>query len=350
MSTKPLRVAAVLGVLVGVALTACGSDPPLAPGSASIIRLALAGPDSLPPGATEVYRVTAQSSDGSQRDVTTEATWHTGDPSVLAVAPGGRVTAGMRGEADIRAAYSGLTTARRVLVLPAGTYKITGRVLDGNVGVPDARVEVTDGAAAGLSTLSSDGGFYALYGLTGTTRLNVSREGYRPLVESVEITGPRYLELRLSLLARPWDPSGTYTLTVNAAPECRDVLPEELRDRSYSATVETGSDPRGALITVPGVVWEYVNWYFWLARIDDNGLTLNADSYYGPPVVERLGGNKFFLLETAGTLARAELVRSPSGMAGTLEATLSLAAGSVWYSADRIASCRSVNHRMTLSR
>jgi hypothetical protein len=330
----------------------CDKNPLDPPDPRQVISLELAAPESLPPGGTEQLRVTAVQFDGIRSDVTAEASWTSADASIIMVAPDGRASGGLLGETDVRAAFSGMTAVRRVMVLPPGTFKLSGRVLDANVGVPDARVEVTAGSATGLWTLTRNGN-YALYGVAGTTEVTVTKQGYHPLLERLDVSRHLTANLPLALIAPPWDPSGTYTMTVTAAPECRDALPEDARARTYPASIAVASNARFAAIRFPGTQFVSLNWWFWdAARIGDS-LTLEASDYfnYGPPLVERLSPARYFLVEGTDELAKAEVFRSPTGLEGQLDATISIREGNNnWFEATRVATCRSVNHRLTFTR
>ncbi len=114
-------------------------------------------------------------SDGSQRDVTAEAAWSSANGSIVSVSSGGLATAHERGETDIRAAVSQSISTKVVMVLPPGTFKVSGQVLDEHFSVTDARVEVTAGSATSLSTLSQRVQ-YALYGVSGPTEIRAAKK------------------------------------------------------------------------------------------------------------------------------------------------------------------------------
>jgi len=338
--------------VVGLLLIGCDKDPPTTPEPGRVTSLELTGPDSISPGGTEQFRVTARTLNGVGRDVTTEASWNSADTSIVTVASDGRATGGLRGETDVRATFSGMTGVRRVMVLPPGTFKLSGRVLDANVAVTDARVEVTAGSATGLWTLTRDG-HYALYGVSGTTEVTVTKQGYHPHLERLDVNRHLLHNLSLALIEPRWDPSGTYTMTVTAAPECRDALPEEARARTYPASIAVESNLSYAGIRFPGTQFVSMNWWFWeAARIGANSLTLEASDYhnYGPPLVERLSPARYFLVEGTNELAKAEVFRSSTGLEGQLDATISIREGNNWFDAPRVATCRSVNHRLTFAK
>jgi hypothetical protein len=185
------------------------------------------------------------------------------------------------------------------------------------------------------------------------TEVTVTKEGYHPHLERLDVDRHVVHILSLAPIGPRWDPSGTYTMTVTAAPECRDALPQDARSRTYSAAIVVTSGGRYAGISFPGAQFVSTNWWFWQdARIDSDSLTLEAydDHNYGPALVERLSPSRYFLVEGTNELARAKLFRSSNGLEGQLDATISIAEGNDYFSGSRVGTCRSVNHRLTFSR
>ena len=70
--------------------------------------------------ATQQLTVRAKYSDGTDRDVTSLAVFLTNNETSAAIAPGGLVTAGARGEAFVMARFETHTVGSQVLVLPKG--------------------------------------------------------------------------------------------------------------------------------------------------------------------------------------------------------------------------------------
>ena len=342
-------------------VAACDKDPPSGPSprSTGVIRLELTGPASLPPGGEEQFRATAYLSDGSQRDVTTEAAWTSANSSIISVSTSGLATARDRGETDIRVAFSQVISTNRVMVLPPGTFKLSGRVLDfdNSVGVTDARVEVTAGSAAGLSTLSQDGR-YALYGVSGQTQIRVTKDGYVPLAHNVRVANHLTQDLHLTSLAVPFDPSGTYTLTITAASECRTALPEDAWVRTYRAVLALRpTSARFVAVTVEGTGVMRLNREFWSGEISGSRVIFSGAYPFddaGPPLVERLASSRFFFLDAPFAPSEwwpyAVVSRTPAGLDGSYEGALAIGEGEASANASLIARCVSKNHRFTFSR
>jgi trimeric autotransporter adhesin len=132
----------------------------------------------LRPSQTMQLTATATLSTGATQNVTTQATWTTSSSAVATVSGTGLVTAVAVGDADIRAAYQGLSATVRVrVVTPApATYCLDGVVTEKNRGVAlqAATAQVTGGPSG---TTGSDGR-YTLCGLSGTITVRVSATGY----------------------------------------------------------------------------------------------------------------------------------------------------------------------------
>ena len=193
-------------LLVGLAMTAAGCDEvPTAPSpmagqssqSRTMARLDLSGAASIAPGQTVQYVARALYSDGLWEDVTSRVTWVSSDPSVLTISPGGAAAAGDRGEAVVSASLEGQTATKSpVFVVPLGTYRLSGLVMDDGTGVSDAEVTVLSGAGAGLTTRTVAGA-YRLYGVAGDTEIRVRKDGYQSASELVDVSAPAVLNFRL---------------------------------------------------------------------------------------------------------------------------------------------------------
>jgi hypothetical protein len=134
---------------------------------------------------------------------------------------------------------------KEVLVLPAGTYRLMGTVVE--AGTPTgpiygALVEVITGSGIRMTTEAYHG-HYALYGVSGETSVRATKDGYQPVARTAVITAQTAdFNLELPPVAPRAEVSGNYTLTVRAADECRPGvgeghLPEEARVRTYQAEV-----------------------------------------------------------------------------------------------------------------
>ena len=114
------------------AVTPTGSASPT-PTAATVqaVRIgASGGARTIAPGATMQLTATAHRADGTDEDVTGQATWSTDKPSVATVSPSGLVSANNSGTAHIVASYQGTTGDTAVEVggtaAGSGTSPTTG--------------------------------------------------------------------------------------------------------------------------------------------------------------------------------------------------------------------------------
>ena len=117
------------------------------------------------------------------------------------------------------------TASRAQLVLPAGTWRLTGLVKNDGVPVDGAQVEITGETAAATVT---NGGAFAAYGIAGDVEIRITGDGLLSQVRRTTVTRHQSEAdfHMLSLL------DGTFTLKVHAAADCRAGLPEAARERS----------------------------------------------------------------------------------------------------------------------
>src|SRR5262249_42708753 len=123
-----------LCVLTTVAATAVACDhspsaptvpnsPP--PGAPSVVRLEIDGPRTIPPGASVQFTAVEYLADGTSRRVTDPISWRSSS-RVCEVTPRGLVTAIERGETVLTAATDTRSSTRELMVLPDGTFRLTG--------------------------------------------------------------------------------------------------------------------------------------------------------------------------------------------------------------------------------
>jgi Carboxypeptidase regulatory-like domain len=319
-----------LCVLTIVAATAVACDhspsaptvpnsPP--PGAPSVVRLEIDGPRTLAPGARAQFA----------------AIEHLSDETVLTAAT------------DTR------SSTRDLMVLPDGTFRLTGRVTDAADGAPvsGARIDVIASPPSELSTVTDPGGRYSLYGVVGDIQLRVTKDGYPTRSERVVVTDHQQLDLSLTAPSPFPDVTGTYTLTVSAADECQASLPVEARSRTYQAALEQ----RKNLLTI------YLNGAVLLTQWGELGprpvilapvergainLDLNGCYYYytcGGTVFEQLAPDRYY--RVTGT---ASLAISPTSLEGNLDGAVHILSGADPLHLTPMASCGSTRHRIRFSR
>ena len=356
------RVSIVL-ILAGV-LHSCGGDrSPVAPTTpvtpapvpATLLRLEIVGPRSVAPGESVQFLATGHYSDGSSRDVTSQASWSSQRSGILTVDATGRATGRDFGESALLVRAGGRSATTEVVIVPAGTFRLSVIAREAGVFALEVRVEVVSGRGTGLFDATPVSGRYDLYGVEGDTQIRVSGSGYVDHVQRVMVAEHTVLTADLTLARPRHDPSGTYRLTITADPACADALPAEARVRRYGAAVsQFGPEIRVALTEATFRVAEGRGDRF-AGRVDGSGsraafsLAFLNDSYggiYTADVVESLGGSQYLVL-------KGEAVTSiwPSTLAGVFSGSMDVwDIGPGFYNSRRIASCPSTQHRFVLSR
>ncbi len=116
-------------------------------------------------------------------------------------------------------------------------------------------LEIIEGPQVGLSaTTAADGQFLITGTVDDTTRVRATKEGHvtatgalTPVCTTCNPSS-RYIYFYLSVLAPPISIAGDYTLTITADSAC--TLPEDVRTRTYSATIAADTNPRNPPNTI----------------------------------------------------------------------------------------------------
>ena len=227
-------------VLVCVVLVCLGAGCSPASPTPVAGSVAVVGPELVQPGTSAQYRATERLSDGSTPAVT-DVLWSSSAPDVLQIDSTGLATGRAAGESVLTAEATGRRGIQSVLVLPAGTYRLFGNILDATSGdpVPGARVEASVDANGSLPpnavATAGPAGNYILYGVPAVSDIRVTRDGFLPTTTRVVTVshGGRNFSI-------VWDGThdftGAYTLTIEADDECPSApkpLPPDLRRRTY---------------------------------------------------------------------------------------------------------------------
>lgn len=370
MNSARLVVHSGIALALAGNLAACTSEPaggsPLRPSSPlAITSLEIQGPGTVPPGSTARFTVTARLSDGVSRDVTDETVWHSSSPSVLSIDGTGLATAHARGETHLSANYLSRLSTREVIVVPAGSYRLTGQVTESDASdavLVDALVEVTAGSGAGLSTATGTDGRYRLYGVAGDTQIRVTKEGFQPRVLSVAVADHQTQNVELSLVRPREDVSGAYTLTITAVGDCRQALPEEVRTRTYTARLtQNGPNVEARLSGANFAVSPGGRGDRFRGKVEPDGVTFSLSSYiykyYGytqyPDVIEslpaevaaRLSSPSAYFVLDGSVVARG----SRSHLSGTLAGAFQIFKHDPRWGAFPATECRG-GHQFALSR
>ena len=317
-----------------------------------LTRLALTGPDTIHIDRPTQYTLTADYSDGSKRDVTSEAVWHYSQPDLVTLTAPGMFTGRAKGQTTLSASTAGRTaTIGDVVVVPEGTYRLMGTVRDAGVPV-DARVRVED-EAAGVTEAEASHGEYVVFGVGGQTRVTVLKDGYETQTRVQAIAAHQRMDFELVYSGTRPDLSGRYRLTVTAADTCSN-LTDEVRQRSFEALLEQA----GPRITVTLMGAEFgADGTRMLNQIrgvlDGNRALFQLASptsyyyyyYYGsftPDVAVLLGQGSYYSFD-----GKIEAVVSATSISGPLNGGVGQLAGPPYIPRAR---CRSTQHRFELTR
>jgi hypothetical protein len=183
-------------VLLTGLLAACNPSSPTSPlqnlpsGRADIVisGIQIMGPQTLAPAESAQFRLIATMSDGMARDLTNDASWSTITEGLVAVSPQGLVTGRQTGDGAIAASIEGHRPVREVIVVPRGTYRLDGTVMEpGHSALPAALVEIIPRTGPGQSTYTNSAGAYKVHGVSGEIELRVTMEGYTTYSKRLDV-------------------------------------------------------------------------------------------------------------------------------------------------------------------
>jgi hypothetical protein len=349
-----VRLCIVSAALAGL-LTACDIGPGPSPlPRPNTVLLEMHGPGSIPPGGTAQFTLIEHASGDLTRDVTRDAVWRSSNSSVLSISSHGLAAGRQIGDSHLSASLpNGRSTTKEVIVVPAGTYRLTGRVTEADaptLPIADARVEVTAGPAAGLSTTTTRDGEYRLHGMSGETQVQVAKDGYEPHVQSVAILDHLTQNFQLRFRRPLVDLAGHYTLAIKAAPSCQAVLPEEARTRTYNAIVTQHGPQLEVKLTGASFVALPGGGDGFQGRVEPDAVRFSLreyDFYYQPypGVAEQIDPSLYL---TVGGMVTVTI--SPKRMAGDLNGSFVIMSSSPLSKPWPDAQCRAEDHLFVLSR
>jgi hypothetical protein len=212
-----------LGLLAIVAamVYACGSNGPQsppAPSSSQIASLSVSGTTPAV-GASSQFTATAKSSNGTNQDVTSAATWQSTTPSVASVSASGMVTAVGPGDAEVHATYQNTTGSLHISVAGPPTFTLFGVVARAGSSSPvqGATISILDGPNASRTTATDGNGYYSLGSLKdGSFTLRAVNAGYVTIDQPVDLTADRRLDFTMT--ANPPPPPAPAPTPVPAPP------------------------------------------------------------------------------------------------------------------------------------
>ena len=360
MRTTPL-IAASRVLILAALLAACDKPPiqpiqptpPAQPGGGQpqgrLSTLEIAVPLTIAIGESVQLTSRGRYADGSSRDVTSQVTWTPGHPDVLSVSSTGRATGQASGEANISATLDQVWAGQGgVIVVPAGTFRLSGNVMDERSPVSGVTVTVLLGRGETLTTTAS-AGFFQFYGVAGDIEVRISKPGFQDLTRKLHIARHEWLQFDLVLANERDRLSPRYDLRIRAADECHSVLPEAGLDRKYTAYFN--QDGPLVTATLEGATFavahnERMNTFSGVVQPDQITFYLSPEfmeTFPFPKVFEQVTASTYFAV--SGTVS-ARI--SGSQVIGTLDGTILMFDGPAPYR--QSASCSSAVHRFELSR
>ena len=120
-------------------LVSCGKSPAIPSQPTGVATsLTINGPSTVGPGETAPFTVTARMNDGTTQDYTSRVTWRSTNTLVLSISAAGQASGRGVGEAQVLASFARLQAGMNVMVIPGGTYRLTGTVLESGLPVSGA--------------------------------------------------------------------------------------------------------------------------------------------------------------------------------------------------------------------
>ena len=316
MRTHLLRTVLVVAFGCG-AITACDdTHNPLTPTLPTRVTLSPSGPATVAPGQTVAFTLTAVSSNGTREDVTAKAQWTSNNASIVTTQGEGRYSGNAVGDAQISARFGALNASKEVIVVPAGTFRVTGRVVefDGVSPVSGARVEARNSSGTGPVTESDGSGFFKLFAVTADAEIVVTRAGYDENRRRITLDNHSTANFAMVLSGPRPELAGTYTVTLDLT-GCRDGFRLEYARRVYTAVVEQSESAVEVRFTEPAFAINSINrGNLMQGRVQGGSLFLEALTnyyyyYYGPSnypfLVERLPDDSRLVVGGSGTLVES---------------------------------------------
>ena len=355
----------VAGAILAIAVVSCGDDnpnparpsgttnpPPASP--ATVTRVDTVIPTSLEPGVSARATASATMSDGSVRDVTSEAQWSSTNPRVVQAAASGALLAGERGEAIVVARMGSRNSSGRIFVLPAGTFRLTGVVSEAGDALNGVRVEVISGTGQGLTAVTNTQGQFAIYGVAGRIRLHAKKDGFVNGTEDVDVNDHQAVTFDMRFDGARPRLDDVYSLEI-AAEGCGGRLPAEALRRTYSATVTQNGSRLHVTLSGADFILSGGKGNSFDGSIDGDRVVFSLQSgwfyyyYYGYfpsgqfDISERLTSTT--ALRVAGTVSAS---RSGSGITGFLDGFIAISPPVITPYSSSITACHSQRHRFEM--
>jgi hypothetical protein len=285
---------------------------PAAPAAATSVSVSVVSSvQTVAPGQTARLTATARYTDGSTKDVTSQATW-TSSLTTVATVSAGAVTGVTLGRTLIRVLFDRWASSKTIVVEPDGTYILKGTVTEpGGIAVSGATVEAISGSQG--QTVTNSTGAYELLGMGGTFILRVGKTGYFDERRTVTMSADQSLDVDITPRSAPAAVAGLYRVTFTVPPGCT-ALPAELKTRTYTAQID--QDAARVLVTLSGAPFvSRKNTFSGKVAGDIISFDLGTGDfyyyYYGGVVQEMVSSNQ--ILTIWGTLTAPVTPQSISG-------------------------------------
>lgn len=314
LSLKCLAVVIVCGLSASCDDLKPLADNPLTPTPPTLVTLELTGPTTFAPGESVAFKLMARVTNGTDTDVTSTSQWNLSNSSVATSEGAGRYRGNTVGDTQLNVNYGRLGASRELIVVPTGTFRVTGRVTesDGPFPISGARIQARDSSGNGPSTESDGSGFFRLFGVAPDSEIVVSRSGYSESTRHVSIDKHSTVNFEMNLNGPRLRVDGTYTVTLDLT-ACRDGFRQEYARRVYTAVVQQSGSSVEARFTEPAFAVNSINrGNLMQGRVEGTGLFLQADLpfyyyyYYGPSsyplLVERLPDDSRLVISGSATL------------------------------------------------
>jgi hypothetical protein len=289
---RSIILSALLGIGIGTA--ACGDENPVGPSAANqqevtAQSITISGSAVLQrPSDTAQLTATATFSDGSARNVSSEAQWTVDHPNVVSVARGGLVTARGYGQCNVTVNYGALSARVPVRVLPEGMFLLSGRITEES-GLPLWQAQVSiNSSSAQVSTSTDQEGVYVLPA-RGDVEVRVEMVGFEVQVRRVTVAQDQGLDFQLRFKADGF--GGMYRLVFIASSSC--ALPADAMRRSYIARVVEAST--GSLsVVLSGAEFVSFGEAGFTGRRDGSSVRFEISSDFSADYqfIEQLDGNR----------------------------------------------------------
>ena len=349
-------------VIAGMGLISCDKhqttspQSPVAPTTPTpsptvqLIRLELSAPESLPPGTSAQLTVNAVKSDGTLENVTPQTQWSSTDSRVVAVDASGVARATAVGEVTISARYQNRSAGTSLVVAPAGTYRLKGRITDAGLGLSGVTVTVVRGVGEGLTTTTDGNGAYAFYGVRDHIVLQAKRDGYLNAIQEIDVPQSRVYDFDMQLEGDRINLRGRYALTLTRMP-CSGDVPAS---RTYDAMLEQNDRRLSVTLSGADFIVSRGHGNTFTGSLDGTRVQFSLSSaslyyyyyYYGQyDLIERLDSAHAFIVSgnvTAGVTAQT--------ITGTLNGSFSVALGNAPPFTRFQGRCVGASHRFEMAR